>query len=83
MIGERGLLASRAARHQHRQLVREVQRIRIENDAMRRQAQRLLEDPAAIEEIAKQDLGLIRRGEIVFLLNDTPPTERNRSARAR
>ena len=35
-------------------------------------ARRLREDPAAIEEIARRELGLIKPGERVFILKDVP-----------
>ena len=34
------------------------------------EVRRLTEDPAAIEEIARRDLGLIRPGEKVFIVKD-------------
>lgn len=63
----------------HRRLERDLDRLRRENRRMRSQARRLREDPAAIEAIARRELGLIRPGEIVFLLTDEPPTQRLRA----
>ena len=44
--------------------------LRAENAALRSQARRLREDPTAIEEVARRDLGLIAPGEIVFIIKD-------------
>ena len=83
LAGDRGLIQSIEARRQHRWLQTEVERLRLDNDRLRQQARRLREDPAAIEEVARRDLGLIRPGEIIVLLSDIPPTERTRRARLR
>jgi cell division protein FtsB len=35
----------------------------------------LKEDPAAIEEVARRELGLIKPGERLFILKDVPPAK--------
>jgi cell division protein FtsB len=50
-----------------------VARQRVENARLREEARRLREDPDAIEEIARRELGLIRRGEKVFIIKDAAP----------
>ena len=75
VVGDRGLLATLRARHQYDELVASIARQRAENDRLREEARRLREDPDAIEEIARRELGLIRRGEKVFIVKDLkPPT---------
>jgi len=44
-----------------------------ENDRRREEARRLLEDPSAIEDLARRELGLIKPGEKLFILKDVPP----------
>jgi cell division protein FtsB len=75
LVGDRGLLAMLRARHQYDDLAATITRQRVENARLREEARRLREDPAAIEEIARRDLGLIRRGEKVFIIKDlqSPP----------
>ena len=73
LVGERGLLAMLRARHQYDELVSAISRQRVENARLREEARRLREDPAAIEEIARRELGLIRRGEKVFIIKDLKP----------
>ncbi len=46
-------------------------RLRNENERLKREAQRLKSEPAAIERAARESLGLVRPGEIVFNL-ETP-----------
>jgi cell division protein FtsB len=50
-----------------------IARERAENARLREQARRLREDPAAIEEIARRELGLMRPGEKVFIIKDVAP----------
>jgi cell division protein FtsB len=73
LAGERGLLAMLRARDQYDELVSAISRQRAENARLREEARRLREDPAAIEEIARRELGLIRRGEKVFIIKDLKP----------
>jgi cell division protein FtsB len=70
LVGERGLLAMLRARRQHDDLAATIAREQAENARLREEARRLREDPVAIEEIARRDLGLIRPGEKVFILKD-------------
>jgi cell division protein FtsB len=73
VIGDRGLLAMLRARRQYDELVQSISQARAENDRLREEARRLKEDPEAIEEIARRELGLIRRGEKVFIVKDLKP----------
>lgn len=76
LLGDRGLVAMRRVRRQYSELSHIVARERAENARMRDQARRLREDPRAIEELARRELGLIRPGERVFIVKDlkAPPT---------
>jgi cell division protein FtsB len=73
LVGERGLLAMLRARHEYDELAASISRQRADNARLRDQARRLREDPGAIEEIARRELGLIRPGERVFIVKDIPP----------
>jgi cell division protein FtsB len=72
LVGERGLLAMLRAQHEYDQLSAEITRQRTENARLREQIRRLTDDPSAIEEIARRELGLIRPGERVFIIKDLP-----------
>ena len=43
---------------------------RQENSRLREQVRRLKEDPASVEAIAREELGLIRPGEMLFIVHD-------------
>ena len=73
LVGERGLVAMMRAQHDYDELSAVIARQRAENARLREQVRRLTEDPAAIEEIARRELGLIRPGERVFIIKDLPP----------
>ena len=73
LVGEKGLLETVRARKQHQQLTASIERLRAENATLREEARRLREDPSAIESLARQELGLIRPGEMLFIVKDAPP----------
>jgi cell division protein FtsB len=75
LVGERGLLAIMRARHEGDELSSVIARQRAENTRLRDEARRLRDDPAAIEEIARRELGLIKPGERVFIVKDVPPAK--------
>jgi cell division protein FtsB len=75
LVGERGLLAMLRARHEGDQLSAAIARQRAENARLRDQVRRLRDDPTAIEEIARRELGLIKPGERVFIVKDLPPAK--------
>jgi cell division protein FtsB len=70
LVGDRGLLAMLRARQEYDQLAETIARLRAENARLREEAHRLATDPAAIEEIARRQLGLIKPGEKVFIIKD-------------
>ena len=78
LVGDRGLLAMLRARKEYGELAAALARERLENARLREEARRLREDPAAIEEIARRDLGLMRPGERVFIIKDVPQPSQSR-----
>jgi cell division protein FtsB len=72
LVGDYGLFAMLEARRRHDELAATIAHQRLENSRLREEARRLREDPSAIEEIARRDLGLIRPGEKVFIVKDLP-----------
>lgn len=73
LVGEQGLVARMRARKQYDRLAHDLARLRSQNNTLREEARRLREDPAAIEEIARRELGLISPGEKLFIIKDIPP----------
>ncbi len=76
LVGDRGLLAMLRARHEYDELAATIARQRTENARLRDEARRLTDDPATIEEVARRELGLIRKGERLFIIKDVPPASR-------
>jgi cell division protein FtsB len=72
VVGDRGLLAMLRARREYEVLSATIERKRADNARLREEARRLREDPSAIEEVARRDLGLIKPGERVFIVKDAP-----------
>lgn len=70
VAGEKGLLALLQARRQYRMLELSLQQARADNAELRDHARRLREDPEAIEEEARRELGLIKPGETLFIIKD-------------
>ena len=70
LVGERGLTETLRARRQHQELVTSIERLRAENARLRDEARRLRSDPSTIEALARQELGLIKPGEMLFIVKD-------------
>lgn len=75
LVGEKGFLATIRARREYDQLAGELARMRAENARLRETARALREDPATIEELARRELGLLRPGEMLFIIKDVPPAD--------
>lgn len=73
LAGDRGLLAMVRVRRQYTALAATLAKDRDVNARLAEQARRLREDPAAIEDVARRELGLIKPGEKLFIIKDVPP----------
>ena len=72
LVGDKGFLATIRARREYEELARQIARMRADNARLRETARALREDPAAIEELARRELGLLRPGETLFIIKDIP-----------
>lgn len=70
LVGDRGLPANLRIRREHRELEAAIAALRATNQRLQLEAQRLRNDPAAIEELARRELGLVRPGERLFIVTD-------------
>ena len=70
LVGERGLTETLRARKKHQELVTAIEHLRTENARLRDDARRLRSDPATIEALARQELGLIKPGEMLFIVKN-------------
>ena len=75
LVGDKGVLQMLKKRQELRLLDQDVAAARARNAQMRAEINRLKSDPAALEEIARKDLGLIKPGEKLFIIRDAPPAD--------
>ena len=70
LVGDNGLLSSLRARRQYAAVQQQLINLRNENQQLLEDMRRLKSDPAAIEEEARRNLGLIRPGETLVIVKD-------------
>jgi len=70
LVGDKGFLDTLRARRQYREVAAALAQKRQENARLRDEIRRLRDDPARIESVARQDLGLMREGEVLFIIHD-------------
>jgi cell division protein FtsB len=68
LIGERGLSETLRARQAFRLAVVDLSRLQYENASLSNTIDRLKHDARTIESVARAELGLIRPGEILFVM---------------
>jgi cell division protein FtsB len=68
LVGDQGIQEVRRLRAERRELAHEIARHRAQREALERDVLNLRENPRAIEARAREDLGMIRKGETIFLL---------------
>lgn len=71
--GERGLPALLQSRHDATALQAQIAALRAQNTVLAAQARALKNDPAAIEAVARQLLGLAKAGEVVVRIQARGP----------
>lgn len=72
LIGERGLAETLRARQQLRRTQAELTVLRRQNGELSHQIHSLSKDLGTIELIAREELGLIRKGEVLVVVKDIP-----------
>ena len=70
LFGQAGLAATMRARRTYARTEEELRSLRQTNAGLREQVRRLSSDPGEIEEVARTELGMIRSGEILFVIKD-------------
>jgi len=73
LIGDRGLMETLRARQKHAEIATAIERLRSDNARLREEIGRLRSDPWTIEAVARQELGLLKPGEILFIIKDARP----------
>jgi len=74
LFGERGLVETIRAQRAFSNAAHELARMRRDNAALRETARRLRHDLPTIELVAREELGLIRPGEILVTIRDLKPS---------
>jgi cell division protein FtsB len=70
LFGDRGLAQTLRARREYARANAELKTLKDQNAALRVEMHRLTADPAAIEAVAREELGLVRTGEILVVVKD-------------
>ena len=70
-FGDMGIIEAVRQRRTAGRLQRDVVALRTANDALRQEIEELKRDPFKIESIAREELGLSRPGELIFLFQDS------------
>ena len=70
LVGDQGVVALARARRELARLSDGLERLRSENAVLQEQNRRLTDDPDALEETARRDLGLMKPGEKLFVIRD-------------
>jgi cell division protein FtsB len=78
VFGPHGLLAMHRTKQEVERLQLEIKQLNEENRQLSEQVKALESDPATIERIAREEMGLVRPGELIFKLppksTETVPT---------
>ncbi len=72
LFGDRGLVALSQKKQELERLTEDVARRARINEQLKRDAERLQHDPAAIEARARKHLNLVRPGEKLIIIRDVP-----------
>lgn len=72
LFGDRGVLQLMTQRERAERLEAELDGLRAENARLAGEIDSLKRDPRAIERLAREELGLARPGETVFVIREEP-----------
>jgi cell division protein FtsB len=72
LFGDGGILQVLAQRERSAALQRQIEELRLENGRLAAEISALRRDPRAVERIAREELGLARPGETVFVIREEP-----------
>jgi cell division protein FtsB len=75
VVGENGYLARREQHRRIQALSEQIEQLKAENVQVTERIQNLRSDPAAIEELAREQLHLGRPGEMIVAIPESSPEE--------
>ena len=73
VIGENGYLATVRAQREYDRVMTQLEAVASDNARLSDEINRLESDPAALEETARRELGLMRPGEVLVVIKDARP----------
>lgn len=73
VMGNRGLMRLYHLQRERAELTREIDKLRATNATLAEEARSLKSDPGGIEAIAREELGLVKPGEIVYEFRPSAP----------
>lgn len=76
LVGEKGLLESLRARRAYEEAQASLNAARAENARLLEEMRRYSESRAAVEALAREELGYIKPGEVLFIVRDVSPAAR-------
>ena len=76
LFGERGYLAVIRARQEYRTAADELKRLMEENQRNLNEIRVTKNDPDALENAARRELGLVKPGETIIIIHDARPADR-------
>jgi cell division protein FtsB len=76
LVGENGFFQRARVREAYRQERLTVDALRQANQRLLHEIRQMKYDPATIEGLAREELGFVRPGEVLFIIRDTKPGRR-------
>ena len=70
LFGEKGVVKIIQLRRERDRIIADVSRIQEENTRLQEEIRRLREDSRYLESVARRDLGLIKKNELLFIFED-------------
>ena len=81
IVGNRGLVRLYHMQQSRTALEREIEQLTAANAGLAEAVRALRNDPGRVEAIAREDLGLVKPGELVYEFRATAPPERHQETR--
>jgi len=78
--GDRGLLHLARLKSEKQRLDEQNYRLQKENESLQRQITRLRRDDLYLEQVAREELHLVRPGEIIYRFRPRPPSRERESS---
>jgi cell division protein FtsB len=81
VFGTHGVVAMRRSQEQAADIQKEIDHLNEENQKLQEHVRALKSDPAEIERVAREDMGLARPGEYIFKIQPKPGAQPDQPAK--